>query len=100
MEVVDVGAEPQGPGAESSSEAKDEKDLIESEDHRKFLDDLDARIAQISSRNDAHASDPVLQRRPLPGSEEPIEGETKGEPTPAPEPMDEKPKRRKKEKKS
>ena len=93
VEVVDVGGEPRAP------EEKDSDRGAEGEEHRKFLDDLDARIAQISSRNDAHTNDPVLQHRPLPDAEEPMGGETPAEEpepsTPEP-PAGEPPKKRRK----
>ncbi len=99
--------EPEDAPASGEEDAarKSEDNADERAAHRKFLDDLDARIEELSSRNDAHAQDPMLQRRPLPGVEEPIaesapeqvpEGEVPAA-EPAPEPVvEEKPKKRRK----
>jgi segregation and condensation protein B len=84
MEVVSVDEKPpQGPvdGMEVVSVPKaqqKQKDLpappelrpepAQDEAHRKFLDDLDARIAAIGKRNDEHANDPLFKSK-LPTTE-------------------------------
>ncbi len=102
VEIVDVpeGQNVPAPEEEQEVAAVDEGSSVNTPAHRAFLDDLDNRIAQLSKRNDDHAQDPMLQRRPLPGAEEtPSEGLPQEAPVaePAPEPVvEEKPKKRKK----
>lgn len=73
MPVVDVSENPEIPMVVEEARAKELQEsapvsapaikLSESVEHRAFLDDLDKRIEALASRNDAHDSDPLLQRR-------------------------------------
>ena len=55
------------PHVSAADDAEQEKHL---EIHNAFLDDLDRRIAAISSRNTVNEQDESLKRKPLPGSEQ------------------------------
>jgi len=108
VEIVDVSEEPTGPTVDDDTQEDatvTEGSSVNTPAHRAFLDDLDNRIAQLSKRNDDHAQDPMLQRRPLPGAEEPVDTPTDEQPAtqseapapePTPEPVVEAPKKRRK----
>lgn len=73
MPIVDVSPNPEIPAVVAEEREKELQEeaapskmvpkVGESPEHRAFLDDLDKRIEALSSRNDAHDADPLLQRR-------------------------------------
>ena len=69
MEVVEI--------QEQKNDEEPKVSALQSEEHSKFLDDLDKKIAALSSRNDENDNDETLKRKPLPGSEELHSNETK-----------------------
>jgi hypothetical protein len=104
MEVVDVSAESQIPltvleerakeAAQNEPQVPTVKPLSveESEEHRKFLDDLDQRIAQLSTRNNERDQDETYKRMaeaPADGTQQDVPAEQSQEspqPEQAPEP--------------
>ena len=71
MDVVAVEQKPETPlpgmevvGVEPLPEKQEVvRDLAMDESHKKFLDDLEARIDAVTKRNDEHADDPLLKRK-------------------------------------
>lgn len=70
MEVVEVQPAPEKPlMAEPKAPELIRPEMQTDDAHKKFLDDLDARISNLSKRNDEHEQDPLFKRK-LPTEEQ------------------------------